>query len=183
MARARGIALLVAVIGGGALVTACSLILDFSDPPAPPDATVIDAISASACDFGEPNDSRTTAFPLDPVDGQVAGICGTGDRDFYSFAVADGQELSFEILFAQDGARGDLDMRLLDVDGNIIARSLSTDANEKLVCPGANPTCPTLAAGDYFIEIFGFTADVENSYTINFDLTGGTPVDAGVDAM
>lgn len=166
-----------------ALGTACSLILDFDDPPPPPDAMGIDAIPAAACDFGEPNNDRTMATPLDPVAAQSAAICGNGDRDFFSLQVADGEALSFAIRFAQEGGRGDLDMRLLDVDGNIVARSLSTDADELIACPGASPPCPTLAAGNYFIEVFGFSPDVENGYTIEFELTGGTPVDAGVDAL
>ncbi len=179
----RPIAAIGAVAALGALVTACSLILDFDDPPAPPDAQTIDAIPAAACDFGEPNDNRTVAAPLDPVMGQSAAICGAGDRDFYSIQIADGQALSFTILFPQTGGRGDLDMRLLDDVGGIVARSLSTDPDEAIICPGASPACPVLAAGNYVIEVFGFSPDVENGYTINYELTGAAPVDAGVDAL
>lgn len=162
------------------LIVGCSLVLDFDDPPAPPDAMVADAIPAAACEFGEPNDSRPMAFPLDEVSGQSAGICTEGDRDFYSIAVDDGAEVTIEILFMQDGARGDLDLRLLDVDGNIMARSLSTDADERIVCPGTSPTCDQLVAGNYFIEVFGFADSTLNGYTLSFSQVGGTPPpDAG----
>lgn len=161
------------------LIVGCTFILDFDDPPPPPDAAVADAIPAAACEFGEPNDTRAAAFPLDQVTAQTAGICTEGDRDFYSIYVDDQAELTFEILFMQDGARGDLDMRLLDVDGNIVARSLSTDADERIVCPGTSPACPQLVGGPYFIEIFGFADSTLNGYTINFSTVGGIPPDAG----
>ena len=162
------------------LIVGCTLVLDFDDPPAPPDAMQADAIPAAACDFGEENDSRPMAFALDQISDQSAGICDEGDRDFYSIYVDDQAELTFEILFMQDGARGDLDMRLLDVDGNIVARSLSTDADERLVCPGTMPPCPQLDGGPYFIEVFGFADSTLNGYTINFSTTGGGPPDAGL---
>ena len=160
------------------LIVGCTLILDFDDPPAPPDAMVADAIPAAACEFGEENDSRTTAFALAEITGQASGICAAGDRDFYSIYVDEGAELSFEILFMQNGPFGDLDMRLLDVNGDIVARSLSTDADELIVCPGTSPACPQLT-GPYFVEVFGFADSTLNGYTINFTTTGGVPPDAG----
>lgn len=161
------------------LIVGCTLVLDFDDPPPPPDAMQADAIPAAACDFGEENDSRTTAFVLDEVTGQVSGICAAGDRDFFSIYVDDQAELTFEILFMQNGPFGDLDMRLLDVNGDIVARSLSTDADERIVCPGTSPACPQLTGGPYFIEVFGFADSTLNGYTINFSTVGGIPPDAG----
>jgi len=182
MFRRRGLAAnawgLVAI--STTLVAGCTFILDFDDPPAPPDATVADAIPAAACSYGEENDSRAMAFVLDEVSAQSAGICDPGDHDFYSIAVAEGAELTFEILFEQDGPRGDLDMWLLDVNGGIVARSLSADADERIVCPGTAPPCPQLAAGNYFVEVFGFADSTLNGYTINFSTLGGVTPDAGI---
>jgi hypothetical protein len=161
--------LFVTAIGGS---SGCSLVLDFSDPPGPADASVPDAVPAAACDFGEANDTRTTAHTLAPISGQAAGICDPGDRDFFAIQVVEGQTMTFTITFAQDGSHGDLDMRLLDGADAIIARSLSTDADEGITCPGAAPSCPALAAGNYFIEIFGFADSTVNGYTIDYTLTG-----------
>jgi hypothetical protein len=149
----------------------CSLALDFSDPPGPADAAVPDAITAAACAFGEDNDTRTMAFTLAPVTDQVAGICGAGDHDFYAVQVAAGQTLSFQITFPQEGPKGDLDMRLLDESDAIVARSVSADADEGLICPGGPPNCPTLT-GNYFVEVFGFNDSTENAYVIDYVLTG-----------
>src|SRR5687768_7448846 len=102
------------------LTGGCSLVLDFDDPPAPPDAMQADAIPPSACEFGEDNQTRALAHPLTPVSGELGGICELGDHDFYSFNVTDGQVLVAEILFGQTGSRGDLDMRIYDVDGTVV---------------------------------------------------------------
>jgi hypothetical protein len=156
------------------LVTGCSLALDFSDPPVPPDAVPVDALPMAACDFGEPNESRAMAFALTPGAGTAAGICEEGDRDVYAITVADGQALDFAIRFAQPGASGDLEMFLIDEAGTTLARSLSPDADERIVCPsdGAGPPCTQLAAGNYFVEVFGFSDTAINTYTIEFALTG-----------
>lgn len=164
---------------GGLLIAVtlpgCSLILDFDDPPPPPDAMEIDAIADEVCEFGEPNELRTAASPLvPPVTGQVAGICSDGDRDFYSFPVTDGATVTIQVLFQQQGGSGDLDLRLYDEAGATVARSLSTDADEAITCPGDSPLCPQLTAGNYFIEIFGFAATTRNGYTLNITVDGGT---------
>jgi hypothetical protein len=153
------------------LIGGCSLVLDFDDPPAPPDSMQADAIPASACDFGEDNQTRQMAHPLTPVSGELGGICELGDHDFYSIDVAEGQVMVFEILFGQTGSRGDLDVRLYDVAGTIVARSASTDDDERLECPGASPPCGTLAAGPYFLEVYGFEDAMLNGYTVELTLT------------
>jgi hypothetical protein len=159
------------ILGLGLGLGGCSLILDFDDPPPPADASQPDAIDSAACEYGEPNDQRSMAAVLDPITGTLAGICEDGDRDFYSLTIGDAQMLSFEIVFVQEGARGDLDMRLLDVNGEMVSQSLSLDADEKIVCPGEGPHCEQLAAGNYFIEVYGFSDSTKNAYTINYELS------------
>lgn len=153
----------------GLLASGCSLILDFDDPPAPPDAVPIDAIASSACDFGEVNDTRETASTaLVAATPSEAGICVDGDRDFYAVTVGAAQVLTVNVAFMQDGANGDLDMLILDSAGATRGRSLSTDDDEAIVCPGTSPSCPQLPAGDFVIEIFGFNDSTVNGYTIEF---------------
>jgi hypothetical protein len=173
MARCRGsVVRCGSLLSISVLLSGCSLILDFDDPAGPIDAAMPDAIDDGACAFGEPNESRAEAHVLAPVDGQVAGICDEGDRDVYALDVADGQTLVFEIRFRQAGSHGDLDLRLLDDLGTIVARSLSTDDDERIACPGTAPDCPQLAAGRYYAEVFGFSPSVRNAYTIHYALTG-----------
>lgn len=176
MLRSRGLAAIGAIAGAMVLgflpVAGCSLILDFSDPPAPPDATEVDAIPPSACDFQEPNDTRAQAMALAPITGQTAGICVNGDEDFYAISVVDGQQLTFEILFDQINSRGDLELFLIDDTGATVARSLSPNSDESISCPGSTGCVPGLPAGNYFIQVFGFAGETVNGYTINYTLTG-----------
>jgi hypothetical protein len=164
--RKRALAALVSAACG----SGCSLLLDFSDPLAPADAGAPDAIDPSACSFGEPNDTQATAFALSPVSGQAAGICASGDRDYYAITVADGQTLAFTAHFKQTTMSGDLDLKLLDAGGATVSQSLSADDDESITCMGDNPPCPALTAGTYVIEVYGFGNTEGNGYTIDFTL-------------
>jgi hypothetical protein len=159
------------LVFGCLMASGCSLVLDFDDPPSPPDAVPIDAIVGSACDFGEDNQTRQTAHPLGPVSGQLAGICEPGDHDFYSIDVAEGQVLVFEVRFGQLGAQGDLDIRVYDVNGEIVGSSASSDDDERIECPAAQPPCGLLPAGPYFLEVFGFGDAAINGYSMELTLT------------
>lgn len=167
MQRAPGLRSVVVLLTA-IMTSGCSLILDFDDPPEPPDAVPIDAINSALCDFGEVNDTRETASPLPAATLANAGICTEGDRDFYAISVAAGQVLTVNVMFTQDGSKGDLDLLILDAAGATRGRSLSTDSDENIVCPGATPSCPQLPAGDYVIEIFGFNDTTLNGYSIEY---------------
>jgi hypothetical protein len=153
-----------------ALMAGCTLILDFEDPPAPVDALQLDAIDPGACELGEPNQTRPAAFPLDLATDLDAAICEPGDHDFYSISVDANQTVTVAMSFVQQGSRGDLDLRLYDGNGNVVARSASADSDERIVCPSATPpVCVQLEAGPYFIEVYGFEDQHVNAYSIRVD--------------
>jgi hypothetical protein len=144
---------------------ACSLILDF-DQPLPADA-MTDAVSTKTeCDFGEPNNTPAEATPVTSADTGPAAICpGTDeDHDFYSFT-ASASPTTISISFTQRPG-GDLDMKLYDATGTMIASSREFGPAEMLTCPGASPACPMLSAGQsYTFEVFPGVADAVNTYT------------------
>lgn len=66
--------------------------------------------------------------------------------------------------FTNNQGSGDLDMRLLDANGVVIARSESFSDDEILAPPG------NLPAGSYTVEIYGFNDQVENNYDLRVDV-------------
>lgn len=165
--NALGIALRVCALG---VTSACSLVLDFdtATDAAPPDSPATEA----QCGFGEPNDS--TAMPTDwnaiaaPVD---AAICGGGDLDNYLVTITDGQTLAATITFMNRNGSGDLDLRLLSASGGtVLDESRGAVDTEDVMCPGGL-FCPTLAAGDYLVEVRGFADPVISPYALTITRT------------
>lgn len=79
----------------------------------------------------EPNDSRAAAREL--ALGNYGGLtlCRDGDEDFYGFDLLAGDPLEIQIFFRH--AEGDIDLELLDPNGQVVASSASTTDNEALV--------------------------------------------------
>jgi hypothetical protein len=50
-----------------------------------------------------------------------------------------------------------------------VSRGFGDD--ELIVCPGAAPACPVLAAGDYVFEVFPAETGDANAYTFAVELT------------
>jgi hypothetical protein len=148
-----------------ALMPACSLILDFDEAP-PADAAIDAPYTQEQCDYKEPNDSPSAPATVEATDSGPAAICaGTPeDLDFYKFTVASAT-VTLSIAFTNRPG-GDLDIKLLDTGGTMIAQSRGFGDGEMLVCPGASPSCPTLAVGtDYILEVFPAVAGSVNTYT------------------
>ena len=144
---------------------ACSLLLDFSDPP--PTAPY----TQTECNYHEPNDSRGAAAPITPADAGPAAICpgATEDHDFYQFSVPPGTaRVEFKLDYV-DRSGGDLDLRLYDGTATPPVSNSFGD-EERITCPGASPRCEALAAGDYVFEVFPASGAV-NRYTFSLVLT------------
>lgn len=87
-------------------------------------------------------------------------IGGIDQNDFFQFMVASDSTITARILDLSD----DLDMRLYDSSGAIIAQSLNNGtANEQIMAD--------LARGQYFLEVTGATSDAQTSYTLNVEAT------------
>lgn len=146
----------------------CSLILDFSDKAAPHDAAIDAVYTQAECDYMEPNDTQDMAMAVTATDMGPAAICaGTSeDHDFYKFTVSTATKVTVAIMFTNRPG-GDLDLRLHDATGATISQSRGFGDGETIVCPAASPSCPTLAAGDYFFEVFPAVAGAVNTYTFS----------------
>jgi hypothetical protein len=146
---------------------ACSLIVDF-DQPLPADAAIDAVYTKAECEFGEGNNTFAEAAAVTSADTGPAAICAGGDEDhdFYSFEVT-GSPTTIAIAFTQRPG-GDLDMKLYNSMGTMIASSREFGATEMLTCPGTSPACPTLNVGEtYTFEVFPGIANAVNSYTFS----------------
>ncbi|HSS02257.1 MAG TPA: PPC domain-containing protein [Kofleriaceae bacterium] len=156
------VAVLLAFVAGG-----CSLLLDFSDQAIPKDASPDAPFDGADCAYKEPNDSLAAAAAIAPSDTGPAAICpGTAeDHDFYRFTVsapATRVEIRLDTVFRPGG---DLDLRLYDGAGAVLAQSHSFSDEERIVCPGSVPACPALAGGQYVFEVFPAVTGAANRYT------------------
>ena len=153
-------------------VASCSFILDFSDRAVPRDARPDAPFTEAECAYKEPNDAFAAAAPITPADTGPAAICpgDAPDHDFYRFTVP-AMTTRVELRISTVFRLGDLDLRLYDASGTVLARSTGFDDDEVLTCPSAALPCPTLAAGDYVFEVYPAHDDSVNRYTVSLTLT------------
>lgn len=160
---------------GLALVSAtgCSLVLDFSNSAIPIDAQIDAPYTQEQCDYKEPNDSVDMAPTVTSADTGPAAICGgaSEDHDFYKFTVPAGTTKVVVKITFTNRPSGDLDLRLTDSTGVMIAASRGFGNEETITCPAASPSCPTLAAGTYAFEVFPAIAGAVNTYEFSLALT------------
>ena len=128
--------------------------------------------AAETADRFEVNNTRQTATDLRALSGALAlddlSIHNGTDRDFYQFTIAAGATAANFIQVGFAHSAGDVDARLLNAQGTVIQSSTGTVDNERLSLAG-------LAAGTYFLEVFGDNSSVTNNYSLTFD----TPVSGG----
>ena len=150
----------------GLAASGCSLILDFSQDT---DAGPIDAVptpDGAGCDTLEPNDTLATAVALTAGD-YVLGICEDGDHDYFQIAVDGNQDMTVRIDFVN--TVGDLEMRMYDSLGGNIDQSQSFADFEQIIRSAAEGD--RLAAGTYFIEVWGFMDTSTNDYDLTLTIT------------
>jgi len=146
----------------------CSLILDFSEKQSdagPPDALV--PPDGGGCGNLEPNESLAQAMPITPGSYEL-GICTPGDNDYFEITLGDAQDLLVRIDFV-NAAMKDLEMRLYDSLGAVIDRSETFNDFEQIERSLAMSN--QLAAGTYFVQVFGFNNSNTNDYTLTLTIT------------
>jgi hypothetical protein len=112
----------------------------------------------------EPNDTRATATDLRTISGSLNLpdlSISANNRDFFRFELAAAATTTHFVQASFVHANGDLDLRLLDAQGAVLRSSLGTIDNERISLNG-------LSAGVYFVEVFGASASVANSYRLDF---------------
>ncbi|MDX2087938.1 MAG: PPC domain-containing protein [Kofleriaceae bacterium] len=147
----------------------CSLVLDFSDEQVPKDAYDL-PYTQEQCDLKEPNDTLETAALLSAGEVTSAAICirDPADRDFYKFTVtADATNVVISVTFPESTA-GDLDLKLYDAVGSVLAQSRGFATTESLTCPTS--ACNALAPGDYVFEVFPALATGFNAYEASVNI-------------
>lgn len=155
------------------IVSGCSLILDFSDSQIPIDAPPDTPYTQEQCMYKEPNDTVETAAMIDPSETGPAAICANDpeDTDFYKFTVpASTASVQIRISFVTS-PKGDLDLKLLDSTGTMLAQSRGFLDTETITCPAMSPACAALAAGDYIFQVLPGAAMATNPYTIALTIT------------
>ncbi len=153
--------------------TGCSLVLDFSPSAVPIDAAIDAPYTQEQCDYKEPNNSIDTAARVTPADTGPAAICAgdTEDHDLYRFTVPPmTTKVVIKITFT-NRASGDLDLKLSDLTGMMIAQSRGFGNDETITCPSASPACPMLSAGDYVFEVFPALSGAVNYYDFSLTIT------------
>lgn len=118
------------------------------------------------------NDSWQTAYNLGALKGENdwsnLSIDHVGDVDFYRFQTAgigvqgDQASISFPL------GSGDLDLFLLDSNGNQINSSQTTGGSETIPLAG-------LPAGTYYLEVAGFNGSTNPNYTLSLIAPGAQP--------
>ena len=167
---------LLALVALSSASAGCSLILDFSSSAVPIDAEIDAPYTQEQCDLKEPNNTTDEAgmnAMLVSGDTATAAICAgeTEDHDFYKFTVPSGTtKVQFKITF-QNGPTGDLDLRLINATGMMMAQSRGFGNDETIVCPAVSPACQMLAPGDYYAEVFPAIAGAVNFYDYTLTLT------------
>lgn len=151
----------------------CSFVLDFSDENIPKDAYDL-PYTPEQCTYYEPNDSVAAAPAI--IDGMTnAAIClgDAVDHDFYKFTVpADATSVVVNVTFAES-ATGDLDLKLYDAAGSLLAQSRGVTGTETITCPSTESGCAALAPGDYVFEVYPALDVNKNAY--DFGVTFAMP--------
>lgn len=167
---------LVALVALSLASGGCSLILDFSSSAVPIDAQIDAPYTQEQCDLKEPNNTTDEAgMNAVVMSGEMvsAAICQAEpeDHDFYKFTVpANTAKVEVKISF-MNRPTGDLDLRLSNATGMMMAQSRGFGNDETIVCPAVSPACQMLAAGDYFIEVFPAIAGAVNNYDLSLTIT------------
>ncbi len=116
----------------------------------------------NACqDMFEPNEEQAMATPLAAMGSAIEarGLYICGDEDWFSFSLPGGPAL-IQLTFSD--AEGDIDMRLMNEQGEELYSALSTSDNELIGLRSA-------AAGLYYLQVYGVGQTV-NTYDLRVDL-------------
>jgi hypothetical protein len=124
-------------------------------------------VDACVDDDQEPNNSPDMALPIEPGDYDLR-MCyrgvGQAASDCFSLTLVSGEVLRVTAMF--DHALGNLDMRLFDVDGDLVGLSqTNSDLEELLYRVGANGTYTFCAdpAGDGFASVYSLSVGIEDA--------------------
>jgi hypothetical protein len=123
-------------------------------------AASVQIVAACVDDDDRANEGPASATPLDPAEGQRAGVICPFTQDWFRLPVDVAGPVTVRLLI--EHARGDLDLRLYDADLNPLGES-ATESDEEVV------SVVLAAPGDLLIQVDGFL-DAQNEYTLRWIL-------------
>ncbi len=113
-------------------------------------------------DAMEPNDSPTAANDLGSRDQTLSSLSiHPGDTDYFKFTPNGTGSATFDLRFTQ--ADGNLDLRLLNSGGTVIASSITSTAPESIT---ANVTRGQI----YYVQVFSSTNAANGQYSLQINL-------------
>src|SRR5688572_13138936 len=159
----------------------CSLVLSFDDPVIDGGAGGADAADAAdpadgadiAPDEYEPNETPTTATPIEPGTYADVTISPADDVDYYTFSTPGGGDVTIDVAFTH--ATGDIDVRLFNSTSTTpLGASASEDDDERIPMTGTLAITP----GTYYINVY--SARGANVYDLTLTLASLPPPDAPI---
>ncbi|MEO5368391.1 MAG: PPC domain-containing protein, partial [Magnetococcus sp. WYHC-3] len=116
-------------------------------------------------DIYENNDTRETATDLRALNAGETMLedlsVEAGDMDWYRFELTGRGTAESEITVSFAHELGDVDIRLTDANGHVLAASSGTSDEERVSLQG-------LAAGTYFLQVAGYGGAANPDYLITF---------------
>ena len=124
-------------------------------------------------DLFEPNNSTTAATDVGSRDQTLSSLSiHPGDTDYFKMVSSGTGAATFDLRFTQ--AAGNLDMRLLDSSGGVIASAMTANAPESIT---ANLT----RGQTYFIQVFSNSGAANAQYSLQINLPEPAPPTAAAD--
>ncbi len=123
----------------------------------PPD---IGAFELVQDDVFEPNETRETATIVNSPSVFTGLTMKEGDEDFFRVRLPANKEARFSVFF--EDIFVDIDIRLLDENGNTLASSTSVSDDEEILF---TPT----EAGTFFLRVYEFSTNFDHYYDLEID--------------
>ncbi len=125
-------------------------------------------------DRWENNNTQRNASHLYSLNGEQTidglSIHSDSDEDYFRFKIAEDGSADDYIAITHEAKLGDLDLEILDRDGNVVAYSRTAENTDKVSLNG-------LAAGEYYIRVYGYENTV-NNYTLETYFTNSALIPA-----
>ncbi|MBN2359024.1 MAG: PPC domain-containing protein, partial [Deltaproteobacteria bacterium] len=113
-------------------------------------------------DSKEQNDNLSAAVWIAEGHTGALQICPDDEDWYYTYLYA-GETLTVDLLFSH--AAGDLDLKIYNAAGTVVARSTGVTDNEQAVATAAG-------AGNYYVQVYGYDG-AQNGYAIDVAITSG----------
>ena len=94
------------------------------------------------------------------------------DEDYFNFKILEDGSIDDYISITYEAKVGDLDLEILDSNGNVVGYSRTAENIDKVSLNG-------LSAGEYYIKVSGYNGAV-NNYTLDYNFTNSALIASAV---